>query len=211
MTAAAPSKAPGVTFAVVRIRGHVHIRRRIDATLRLLSLTRANHCVLVPDTPHNRGMIQKVKDYVTWGEIDGPTLEKVLGARGKFQGNVPLTDAELARRKAGYPTIQGLAGALLAGKTRMADIENLKPVLRLHPPLKGWGTVKRSVGNQGVLGYRGAAINTLLLRMLGPARPPAGAKLKKATKQVKPVKTAKSVKPVKKEKEKEKKVATKEA
>ena len=36
----------------------------------MLRLNRISHAVLVEDTPSYNGMLQKAKDYITWGEID---------------------------------------------------------------------------------------------------------------------------------------------
>jgi len=42
----------------------------------------------------------------------------------------------------------------------------VKPVFRLHPPKGGFkGTIRRPYKSGGELGYRGAAINDLILRM----------------------------------------------
>ncbi len=181
MTATPKQAGPGPTYAVIRVRGHIDIRPGIKDTMSLLRLHRANHLVLVRNTPNNRGMLQKVKDYVTWGEVDVPTLTVVLRERGRFAGGVHLTDALLAERHAKPGTIPGLAEGLVRGSVRLLDVPGLKPVIRLHPPIKGWGRTKRAFTNRGVLGYRGAAINVLLRRMLGPelapqaATPPAAA------------------------------------
>ena len=44
-------------------------------------------------------------------------------------------------------------------------IPGLKPVLRLHPPRKGYKTTKRTFPQGGALGYYGQEINTLLYKM----------------------------------------------
>ena len=59
-----------MSFAVLRLRGKGDLRREVKDTLRLLHLTRQNHCAIVPQDPTYRGMLQLVKDYVTWGEVD---------------------------------------------------------------------------------------------------------------------------------------------
>jgi len=43
----------------------------------------------------------------------------------------------------------------------------VKPVFRLHPPRGGFkGSIRKPYGAGGELGYRGAAINELIRRML---------------------------------------------
>ena len=39
----------------------------------MLRISRVNHCIVVKEDPHYRGMIQKIKDYVAWGKIDDDT------------------------------------------------------------------------------------------------------------------------------------------
>lgn len=56
--------------------------------------------------------------------------------------------------------------AIIEDDYRVKDIKLLKPVFRLHPPIKGYEGNKRSYRNGGALGYRGKAVNNLIDRML---------------------------------------------
>lgn len=150
-----------VIFAVVRLRGNVNKRKEVKDTLRMLGLTRVNHCVLIPDTPSYRGMLQKVKDFVTWGEVDVGTVELLLRYRGELVGRKKLTDEYV--KELGYSSLSELAKAMCEGKIRM---EGLKKVFRLHPPRKGLASIKHPFGHGGDLGYRGEAINDLIKRMI---------------------------------------------
>jgi large subunit ribosomal protein L30 len=151
-------------FAIVQVRGVVNTRREIKDTLKMLRLHHINHCVLVPDTPEYLGMIRKVKDFVAYGEIDAATVEVILRTRGRLAGNYPLTD-DYIRTNSTYAGIAQFSSALSAGEARLSDIPGLKPVLRLHPPRKGYRTIKRTVQQGGALGYYGAEINSLLHKM----------------------------------------------
>jgi large subunit ribosomal protein L30 len=151
-------------LAVVRVRGGVDARGEVIDTLRMLGLTRVNHCVLLDDTPSIRGMLQKAKDYVTWGEIDAETLELLLRKRGLTEGNRRLTD-EMVKSASGIPSISELARAVVEGKADLRSIKFIKRIFRLHPPRKGYKSVKRPYRDLGDLGYRGSAINELLKRM----------------------------------------------
>ena len=64
-------------------------------TLDLLCLYKKNHCVVVPNTPAYLGMLNVVKNAVTWGEIDEPTFKMLLEKRGKLPGKEPLTEIYL--------------------------------------------------------------------------------------------------------------------
>ncbi len=70
-------------YAVVRVRGIIGVRDTIRETLRRLKLTKPNHCVLVKITDSMIGMLKKSKDYITWGEIDTPTLKLLIEKRCK--------------------------------------------------------------------------------------------------------------------------------
>lgn len=154
-----------MVFAVVRVRGTVNVNPDIKKTLQYLRLTRANHCVLIEENPVYKGMLQMVKDYATWGEINKETLEKLITSRGKLMGDKPLT-AEYLKSATSYPSIEKLSEAILANKAKYKEIPEVKPVFRLSPPRKGHRTVKRSFVNGGSLGYRKDNINTLIERML---------------------------------------------
>ena len=151
-------------LAVVRLRGTVNVPREIEDTLRMLRLNRVNHCVIVDDNPHYRGMIQKVKDYVAWGEIDAETLELLLRRRGRLGGGRRLTD-EYVRNNTKYENIGELARAIINGEISIKDINGLIPVFRLHPPRKGHRGIKKTFKEGGALGYYGKEINELLRRM----------------------------------------------
>ncbi len=154
----------GRLLAVVRLRGQVNVNRKIRDTLAMLRLHKRYHCVVIPDTPSYRGMLNVVKDYVTYGEINAETLALLLRKRGRLKGDKPLTD-EYVREKTKYNSIDEFAKAVIEGKASLKDLPDLKPVFRLHPPRGGLKSIKWSYKTGGDLGYRGEAINELLYRM----------------------------------------------
>ena len=72
-------------FAVIRIRGKA--RREVEDTLKMLRLKNVNNCVILPEKPDFKGMLQKAKDFVTWGEIEKETLVELLKKRLRARGN----------------------------------------------------------------------------------------------------------------------------
>ena len=68
-------KETGKNIAVIRIRGSIRVKKVINDTLNMLRLYRRNYCVVLTGTPSILGMLQKIKDYVTWGEINDETLK----------------------------------------------------------------------------------------------------------------------------------------
>lgn len=139
-------------FAIVRLRGGVNTRPEIKDTLEMLRINRVNHCVVVKEDPHYRGMIQMVKDYVAWGKIDDETLALLLEMRGRLPGNVRLTD-QVVKEKTSYGSIKELAKAVNSGTASLKDL-GIKPIFRLHPARKGLRSTKKTAQQGGDLGFR---------------------------------------------------------
>lgn len=154
-----------MAYAVVRVRGQPDVNKDIRYTMGLLGLNRVNHCVIVPENPSTKGMLQVIKDYCTWGEIDEETLAAMIKTRGKVTGDNDLTDDYL-KEKTAFGSVEELARSMIENDYKMRDLEGAKPVFRLHPPIKGYEGNKRSFRNGGALGYRGKEINNLINRML---------------------------------------------
>lgn len=151
-------------LAVVRVRGISDIFREVKTTLKNLNLTRNCHATLIDDRPSYLGMLRKVQNYVTWGEISKEGVEILLKKRGRLAGDKKLTNEHAQQN--GYKTLDDLAEAIYELKVDYNRLPNIKPMFRLHPPKKGFkGKVKRSYQSGGVTGYRGETINDLIKRM----------------------------------------------
>jgi large subunit ribosomal protein L30 len=148
-------------YAVVRLRGRHDIHRRIRDTLKMLRLHKKYHCVLIPENESYMGMLQKVKDYVAYGEINAEVLAELIRKRARLAGNRRVTE-EYVKEKTGMG-IEEFAKAVLDGKAKLSDIE-IKPVFRLHPPRGGLKNIKWHYP-LGELGYQGENINSLLYKM----------------------------------------------
>jgi len=152
-------------LVVVRVRGSVNVRRDVEDTLRMLNLTRNCHATIIDDRPSYLGMLQKVQNQVTWGEVSKDTIAMLLKERGRLVGNKRITDEYV--KKLGFESIDDLAEAIYNLKVEFNKLPGIKPVFRLHPPSKGYkGSVKKSWKSGGVTGYRGEAINDLIKRMI---------------------------------------------
>ncbi len=149
-------------FAIVRLRGEVNVRPEIKATLAMLHMHRVNHCIVVKEDPHYRGMIQKIKDYVAWGKIDDDTLALLLEKRGRLSANRRLTEQYL-KENTPYSSFKGLAAAINSGGAELKDLQ-IKPIFRLHPARKGLRTTKKTAQQGGDLGFR-TDLSDLIKRM----------------------------------------------
>jgi large subunit ribosomal protein L30 len=150
-------------FAVIRISGTVNVSRQMSDTLSMLRLNAPNNCVLIPENPDFKGMLDHAKDFITWGEVDKETLTKLLEKRLRLIGEKKI-DKKSLKDATGFDSFEKLADELMKGK-KLKDFEKLKPVLRLTPPSKGFKSTREHFP-RGDLGYRGKEINELLERMM---------------------------------------------
>ncbi len=151
-------------IAVIRVRGTVHVKADIESTLKMLGLKKVNNAVIIDDRPSYRGMLQKIKDYVTWGEVDAEDVALILKNRGEVDGIGALTDEHIKKHTA-HKSIDDFAQAFAEFKAELSQIPGLKIPFRLHPPRKGHKGIKRSYAVGGSLGNRGADIKELVHKM----------------------------------------------
>src|SRR3989338_1344582 len=153
-------------FAVVQVRGVIGTSKKIKDSLKMLKLYRKNSCVILENNPVYIGMLNKLKDFITWGEINEETLFFLLKNRGRIVGNKLLTDDYLKGKL--NLNIKDFAASLHSGKTNLKDIPGLKPYFRLCPPVMGYerAGIKKPYSMGGALGYRKNNINELIKRMI---------------------------------------------
>ncbi len=150
-------------YAAIRVRGSVNVIPQLKKTLELLMLDRVNHLVLVAD--NQRGMLNKVQSFTTFGEINEATLAKLLQKRAKISGNKKVDEAFLKEKK--IKGFEELAKSLIEGTAKLREL-GIKPVFRLSPPKKGYerAGIKKGYSIGGALGYRANDINALIKRMI---------------------------------------------
>ena len=139
---------------IIRISGLVKVKKEIEETLSRLKLRRKYAAILVNLNNKNiKGMLDKVKHFVAYGEIDKSMLVRLLKSRAKsIKGE--KVEVKIDADK--------IANDLIAGKD-LRDL-GLKPFFRLHPPRKG---IKSKLQYpKGVLGNNEKDINKLVERML---------------------------------------------
>ncbi len=152
-------------LAVVRVRGTISAQREARETLNMLHLSRTNHSVLVVNRPSIMGMLKRVQSYVTWGEISKETLSELLTKKARLAGDKKLTEEYI--KKVGCVSISDLADGIASCKVEFLKLPDIQPLFKLHPPRKGYkGTTKKNFRAGGEAGYRGAAINDLVKRMM---------------------------------------------
>lgn len=139
-------------IAVIRLRGEVNLNTKVKDTLDLLRLYRKNFCVVVENNPSMLGMIKKVKDFITYGEINEETYKILVEKRG---------EEHKGREK-------DSKGKIEYNKFISVDGKKIKPFFRLNSPKGGFERkgIKVGFNAKGALGYRGDKINDLIKRMI---------------------------------------------
>ncbi|HLC92552.1 MAG TPA: 50S ribosomal protein L30 [archaeon] len=158
-------EAAGGMIAVIRIRGTAGVSGKIEQTLGMLRLHKSNHMAIVMNNMSMRKMVDKVKDFVAYGDISEQTLEAALEKRGLIEGNKRITPEFLKEKK--FSGFDELAKAIYSGKNKLKEL-GLEPLFRLNPPKKGHerGGIKKPYRQGGALGNRGKEINELIMRMI---------------------------------------------
>jgi large subunit ribosomal protein L30 len=152
-------------LVVVRVRGTISAMKEARETLELLRLTHTNHAIIIDSRPAYKGMLQRVNNYVTWGEPTKETVIAMLQKRGRQLGAKKLTDEYL--QTAGFKSIDDLAEQIVSCKVAYKNLPEIEARFKLHPPSKGYkGQTKNAYRAGGEAGYRGEAINELVNRMV---------------------------------------------
>ena len=153
-------------IAVIRIRGQANMSGKVASTLKMLRLYKKNNCVIVPNTPEFVGMLKRVRDSATWGELDKETCKLLLEKRGKLPANKKLTEAYLKEKI--KMSFDEFIDDFMNFKKEIADIPGMKKFFKLTPPRKGFERkgVKVPYSLGGALGYRKGNINELIARMV---------------------------------------------
>jgi large subunit ribosomal protein L30 len=152
----------------VRLLGPFGTPMYVEDALASLRLGRKFRAVLLEKNVSMLGMLRKVKDYVTWGEVKSHDIAVMLKERGELSNGMALTD-KFVKENLGHESIEDVAIALTTDQIKLKSLweKGIAPVFRLHPPSGGFdSSIKRPFGSYGELGYRGAGITELVTRML---------------------------------------------
>jgi large subunit ribosomal protein L30 len=99
-------------FAAVRVRGTTGVRFDFTKTLECLNLYKKNFCILIENTPSSKGMLQKVKDFITWGEADDATIDLLKKERDEGKRFFRLSSPRKGYGRKGVKCSFTIGGAL---------------------------------------------------------------------------------------------------
>ena len=151
-------------YLVVRIKGQADVPHWARTTLKLLKLEKKYRATILPAKENTLGMLDKVKHYVSWQEVDSKLARELLDKKGRKSGYKKISDDDLAETD--YKTMDELADALAEGKVSLTKLKPLKPWFALAPPRHGFKrSTKRMYGQKGVLGQN-KELETLVRNMM---------------------------------------------
>lgn len=153
-------------IVIIRIKGKPGLKKSVKDTFEILRLYKKNHAVVVSNAPTYAGMLTKIQDAVTWGEIDEATFKLLLQKRGKLPGKQALTEQYLKDKC--NTSFDQFSKEFMECKRELKEIPGLKLFFKLNPPIRGFEHkgIKTPFSLGGVLGYRKEKINELLQRMV---------------------------------------------
>jgi len=151
-------------YLVVRIKGQVDVPHWAKTTLELLKLEKKYRATIIPAKENTLGMLNKIKHYVSWIEVDTGLAKELLDKKARKSGYQKITPEDL--KELGFSSTDELASSLVDGKTSLSKLKPLKPWFALAPPRHGFKrSTKRMYGQKGVLGQN-KDLPTLVRRMM---------------------------------------------
>lgn len=151
-------------FLVVRISGQVDVPNWARTTLRLFKLDKKYRATIVPAKENTLGMLNKIRHYISWIEVDDSLAKELLEKKGRKSGYQKVSESDL--KQLGFNNIDELASALSEGKAAMSKLKPLKPWFALSPPRHGFKrSTKRMYDQRGVLGEN-KELGELVRRMM---------------------------------------------
>nr|WP_157463212.1 50S ribosomal protein L30 [Caldisphaera lagunensis] len=156
-----------MVYAIIRIRGSSGLDPKVEKVLDLLRLRRNFVAVLYAENLNGlKNMLIEGQSAITWGEVNKETLAELIKRRGRIVGDKPITD-QVVKEKLGLNGIEELADKIIKEEIHYNKLEEkgIKPFFRLHPPSGGFDLSIKRLYPKGELGYRGKAINDLILKM----------------------------------------------
>ena len=141
----------GNAFLVVRMRGTVNVPHWANTTLNLLHLDKKFRATIIPSKENTKGMLDKIKHYVSWQEIDFTTAKELVEKKARKGGYKKITTEDIA--KLGFKNMDELAKSLVEGTISLSHLRPLKPWFALSPPKHGFKrNTKKMYGEGGILG-----------------------------------------------------------
>jgi large subunit ribosomal protein L30 len=154
----------GKAFLIIRMKGTVNVPYWAATTMDLLHLDKRFRATIIPEKDNTKGMLDKIKHYVSWQEIDVPTTKELLEKKARKGGYKKLTVEDMTQL--GFKNTDELAKSLAEGSVTLSKLKPLKPWFALSPPKHGFKrNTKKMYGEGGILGSHKELLTQVRLMM----------------------------------------------
>ena len=151
-------------YLVVRIKGQADVPHWATHTMTLLKLDKKYRATILPIKENTLGMLNKVKHYVSWTEIDSTLAKELIDKKARKSGYRKVTSDDL--KELGFSSSDELGTALSEGKATLSKLKPLKPWFALAPPRYGFKrSTKKLYGQKGILGQN-KELGTIVRNMI---------------------------------------------
>ena len=146
------------------MKGTVNVPYWARTTMDLLHLDKRFRATIIPEKDSTKGMLDKIKHYVSWQEIDVSTTKELLEKKARTGGYKKLTAEDMT--KLGFKNTDELAKSLSEGTAILSKLKPLKPWFALSPPKHGFKrNTKKMYGEGGILGSHKELLSQVRLMM----------------------------------------------
>ena len=151
-------------YLVVRIKGQADCPYWATTTMTLLKLDKKYRATILPAKENTLGMLNKVKHYVSWMQLDASLAKELIDKKARKDGYQKITATDL--KELGFTSTEALGSALAEGKATLSKLKPLKPWFALAPPRHGFKrSTKKLYGQKGILGQN-KDLGTLVRNMM---------------------------------------------
>lgn len=139
-----------MAYLVVRMRGTVNVPYWANTTLESLNLSKKFRATIVPESTEYSGMLNRIRQLVTWCRVDNETVKNLLDKKGRKTASQPLKESDLPKE---YGNLDKLAIDIANDTVVLSKLNGIKPWFALNPPRGGFKkSVKKQTTQNGILG-----------------------------------------------------------
>ena len=95
-----------MAYLVVRMRGTVNVPYWANTTLESLNLAKKFRATIVPESTEYSGMLNRIRQLVTWCRVDNETVKDLLDKKGRKTASQSLKESDLPKE---YSNLDKLA------------------------------------------------------------------------------------------------------
>jgi large subunit ribosomal protein L30 len=132
------------------MRGTVNVPYWANTTLESLNLSKKFRATIVPESTEYLGMLNRIRQLVTWCRVDNETVKDLLDKKGRKTASQPLRESDLPKE---YDNLDKLAIDIANETVVLSKLNGIKPWFALNPPRGGFKkSVKKQTTQNGILG-----------------------------------------------------------